>query len=243
MWISPDRARSLGSFSTTARRPGCGHALGGSALASQRRLVWHCSGRSRTAPEEEAARAGQHAMDEAPQAMFDWVSSAPPAELAAELMAAFGPSGPRGGNGLEAPDLVKWLFREYPGIPSKTLIGLPPADERADNGGRTAVNMPNWSLNPGHRWRIAVGVAPVWVGRPSPAGRPLSGSASRIGPACSHLRRVVFPKQALQFAYESSICPCRCDRKVSRYQQGKFSPRPAVAGRNPQFHTCRTSPP
>ncbi|OBI90224.1 hypothetical protein [Mycobacterium sp. 1245805.9] len=45
--------------------------------------------------------------------MFDWVNGAPPAELAAELMAAFGPNGANGGNDLGEQALVGWLFRGY----------------------------------------------------------------------------------------------------------------------------------
>jgi hypothetical protein len=59
-------------------------------------------GEKRDPAEEEAARARQQATDEAPRAMFDWVASAPPAELAVEVMAAFGPAGP-GRDDLDMP--------------------------------------------------------------------------------------------------------------------------------------------
>jgi hypothetical protein len=63
------------------------------------------------------------AEDDAAQAMLQWAVSQPPAELATELMAAFGPDGQTGtawrrghpaGNDLRDGDLVKWLFRGYP---------------------------------------------------------------------------------------------------------------------------------
>jgi hypothetical protein len=46
--------------------------------------------------------------------MINWVQSVPPAELAAELMAAFGPDGPsRDGKTISESDLFKWLFRGH----------------------------------------------------------------------------------------------------------------------------------
>jgi hypothetical protein len=47
--------------------------------------------RARQQAADEAARKSQHAVDEAARAKFDWTIAAPPAGLAAELMAAFGP--------------------------------------------------------------------------------------------------------------------------------------------------------
>jgi hypothetical protein len=63
--------------------------------------------RARQHAEVEAARGRQQAVDEAAQAMFDWANSAPPAELAVELMAAFGPD--RYENGLTGTSLRNWL--------------------------------------------------------------------------------------------------------------------------------------
>jgi len=55
----------------------------------------------------------QTAEDDAARKMFDWVNNAPPAELAAELMAAYGPEAPSGGNYIGEGRLVEWLFRGY----------------------------------------------------------------------------------------------------------------------------------
>jgi hypothetical protein len=50
------------------------------------------------------------------QPMFDWANSAPPAELAAEIMAAFGPDGAQGRpDSFDAREVAIWLFRGYPG--------------------------------------------------------------------------------------------------------------------------------
>lgn len=46
--------------------------------------------------------------------MIDWINSAPPAELAAELMTAFGRDGPHGGTHVSSYDLIEWQFRGYP---------------------------------------------------------------------------------------------------------------------------------
>ncbi len=70
---------------------------------------------------------GQMANDEAARAMFDWATSVPPADLAAWLMPAFGPDGPKGGNDLRQSDLVEWLWRGYrtPTFPGATTVGKP----------------------------------------------------------------------------------------------------------------------
>jgi hypothetical protein len=54
------------------------------------------------------------AQDEAGRALLDWANLAPPADLAAELMPAFGPNGPGGGVDVSARSLAEWLFRTYP---------------------------------------------------------------------------------------------------------------------------------
>jgi hypothetical protein len=46
--------------------------------------------------------------------MVDWINNVPPAELAVELMAAFGPDGIRSGDRLGSSDLTDWMFRGYP---------------------------------------------------------------------------------------------------------------------------------
>jgi hypothetical protein len=46
--------------------------------------------------------------------MIDWINGAPPAELAAELMAAFDPNVPRRVSYLDATDFSDWMFRGYP---------------------------------------------------------------------------------------------------------------------------------
>ncbi len=61
--------------------------------------------------------------DDAARAMFEWANSVPPAELAAEFMAAFRPHGYSGGNDLDVSilpqfTLAKRLFREYPNTSS-----------------------------------------------------------------------------------------------------------------------------
>lgn len=48
------------------------------------------------------------------QPMIDWINTVPPAELASELMAAFGPDGIRGGGVVSADSLIDWMFRGYP---------------------------------------------------------------------------------------------------------------------------------
>jgi hypothetical protein len=48
------------------------------------------------------------------QPMIDWINSVPPAELATELMSAFGPDGPRAGQQVSSYDVTEWMFREYP---------------------------------------------------------------------------------------------------------------------------------
>ena len=64
------------------------------------------------------------AEDDAGRAMLNWVNGVPPAELAAELMAAFGPDGYQGDDNLKPGHLVDWLFRGHRTIPGdyvKTL--------------------------------------------------------------------------------------------------------------------------
>ncbi|OBJ61258.1 hypothetical protein A9W95_09775 [Mycobacterium sp. 1423905.2] len=46
--------------------------------------------------------------------MIDWINAAPPADLAVELMAAFGPDAPRRVPWLGVADLSDWMFRRYP---------------------------------------------------------------------------------------------------------------------------------
>lgn len=72
--------------------------------------MWHLLGRERE---------DQMANNDAAQPMIDWVCTAPPAEVAAELMAAFGPDGPQRRGSGEGPspapiELAKWLFRGHP---------------------------------------------------------------------------------------------------------------------------------
>jgi hypothetical protein len=45
--------------------------------------------------------------------MIDWINTAPPAELAAELMAAFDPQVPRRVSRLAISDFNDWMFRGY----------------------------------------------------------------------------------------------------------------------------------
>lgn len=69
-------------------------------------------------PEElEAAR-------DVARPMTNWVWSVPPADLATELMAAFGPDGPgRDGKTIYRYDLFKWLFRGYANLTDDTIKG------------------------------------------------------------------------------------------------------------------------
>lgn len=46
--------------------------------------------------------------------MIDWINGAPPAELAAELMSAFGPGVPRRVPVLALSDFSDWMFRGFP---------------------------------------------------------------------------------------------------------------------------------
>jgi hypothetical protein len=53
--------------------------------------------------------------DDPAQTMIDWINKVPSADLATELMAAFGPDGTQSGDrrfGL--PDFSRWLFRGRP---------------------------------------------------------------------------------------------------------------------------------
>lgn len=55
--------------------------------------------------------------DDWARAMFEWTIGAPRAELATELMGAFGPGGPRDspyGDYLDTENLVDWLFIAHP---------------------------------------------------------------------------------------------------------------------------------
>jgi hypothetical protein len=48
------------------------------------------------------------------QPMIDWINTVPPAELALELMTAFGLDGIRGGDAVSPDDLSNWMLRGYP---------------------------------------------------------------------------------------------------------------------------------
>jgi hypothetical protein len=48
------------------------------------------------------------------QPMVEWMVAAPPAELAVELLVAFGPEGQPHSLGLELNGLEEWMFRSYP---------------------------------------------------------------------------------------------------------------------------------
>jgi hypothetical protein len=50
--------------------------------------------------------------------MIDWVKGAPPGDLAAELMAAFGPYRPASNYAISTHELFRWLFRDY-GYPKR----------------------------------------------------------------------------------------------------------------------------
>src|ERR1700757_3758670 len=65
--------------------------------------------------------------DKAARAMFDWAVSVPPADLAAWLMPAFGPDGPKGGNDLRQSDLVegRWGGDRPPAFPGATKVKKP----------------------------------------------------------------------------------------------------------------------
>jgi hypothetical protein len=52
------------------------------------------------------------------QPMLDWVKGAPPGDLAAELMAAFGPDRPPSNFYISTHELIRWLFRDY-GFPKR----------------------------------------------------------------------------------------------------------------------------
>jgi hypothetical protein len=55
------------------------------------------------------------AEDEAARVHFEQLMALSPTDLAAELMPAFGPGGPRGGKNLNILQLVSWLLRGYRG--------------------------------------------------------------------------------------------------------------------------------
>jgi hypothetical protein len=58
--------------------------------------------------------------------LIDWLNESPPAEVATELMAAFGPGGPTNGAGLTRDKLVEWMFRAYPkpGAPGNGMFSV-----------------------------------------------------------------------------------------------------------------------
>ncbi|KZS75537.1 hypothetical protein A4G29_17605 [Mycobacterium kansasii] len=51
---------------------------------------------------------------DAAQPMVDWINGAPPAEVAAELMAAFGPHVPGSAPSLGLSEFSDWMFRGFP---------------------------------------------------------------------------------------------------------------------------------
>ena len=57
--------------------------------------------------------------------MLDWVHSAPVAELAVELAAAFGPNGPgRDGQAISQTALFRWLFRGHINFADNTIKNI-----------------------------------------------------------------------------------------------------------------------
>ena len=75
--------------------------------------------------------------DKAARAMFDWAVCVPPADLAARLMPAFGPDGPKGGNDL------RHGYRP-PTFPGATTVGKPilEAVQAAHQGSNRPVSAP-----------------------------------------------------------------------------------------------------
>jgi hypothetical protein len=54
------------------------------------------------------------AQDEAERAEIERLTALPPADLAVEIMPAFGPEGPRGGKEMSSLQIVIWLMRRHP---------------------------------------------------------------------------------------------------------------------------------
>lgn len=70
-----------------------------------------------------------HAVDEAAPGDFESLMVLSPADLAAELMSAFGPDGPRHGKDVHTLQLVSWLLRRHRGAnkvarPAEKLYAL-----------------------------------------------------------------------------------------------------------------------
>ena len=59
--------------------------------------------------------------------MIDWINSAPPADLAAEIMGVYGPGGP-GHEILGWTYFSDWMFRQYP--PRKGIVVMGPPVQR-----------------------------------------------------------------------------------------------------------------
>ncbi len=64
------------------------------------------------------------AEDEAGRVRFDGLMALSPADLAAELMPAFGPDGPGHGKNLSSVKLVQWLLRGVRGVGGVSHPGL-----------------------------------------------------------------------------------------------------------------------
>jgi hypothetical protein len=64
------------------------------------------------------------AEDEAGRVQFERLMALSPADLAAELMRAFGPDGPRRGKDLSSVKLVQWLLRGVRGVGGVSHPGI-----------------------------------------------------------------------------------------------------------------------
>jgi hypothetical protein len=64
------------------------------------------------------------AEDDAGRVEFERLMALSPADLAAELMPAFGPDGPRHGKDLSSVKLVQWLFRGVRGVGGVSHPGI-----------------------------------------------------------------------------------------------------------------------
>ncbi|ETW24006.1 hypothetical protein [Mycobacterium gastri] len=73
---------------------------------------------------------------DAAQPMIDWINGAPPAELAAELMAAFDPNVPGSARVLALSEFTDWMFRGFPRRRGLVVPARPVRESLLDRGGR-----------------------------------------------------------------------------------------------------------
>lgn len=152
--------------------------------------------------EDEAARARQLAMTQAAEAkqhaVYEWAYGAPPGDLAAELMAAFGAGDTE--NGLAEGTFRTWLGcweRRYGALdgPIREGLQLLEHSELCASSGFSAIS--------------GTGAPRDWAWRPSLAAKALSDSALRIAPASSAPTRYGLGAVGSAVGAFGAAFPCR----------------------------------